>query len=470
VEPFKLLINGQLIDGHMEMDVVNPSTGALLVRCPRASEEQLNEAVAAAKAAFPAWASLSQTERGAKISELANRVEERSEEFARLVVQEQGKPLFLAQYEMMRSVEMLRLFAGMDTPNETLRDEPTTRIVQQRTPLGVVGAIVPWNFPILLLMSKLAPGLSAGNTMVVKPSPTTPLSTCLLGTLCATIFPAGVVNIIVDQNDLGTALTAHPDIAKIAFTGSTATGRKVMASAAATVKRLTLELGGNDAAVVLEDADPQTVAGGLFNGAMGNSGQVCLAVKRAYVHESIYEEVCSALALLADAAVVDDGLAQGVQFGPLQNVAQYHRVLELIEDSRNEGTIIAGGLAVDRPGYFIRPTIVRDLTDDARVVREEQFGPILPVLRYSNVDEVIRRVNDSEFGLAASVWGRDTDRAFAVAQRIEAGTVWINKVLDLPFDIPLRGAKQSGVGAEFAREGLEEYTQAKVINMAVEIA
>jgi acyl-CoA reductase-like NAD-dependent aldehyde dehydrogenase len=464
---YKLLIGGELVDGASEYEVINPATGQPLALCPRADEAQLNAAVAAAKKAFPAWAALSQNERSSKVNAVADTLEADLDSFARLLAQE-GKPLFLARWEVSLSIGMLRTMAGMDLSVETLRDNAEGRILQQRTPLGVVAVITPWNFPLFLLIVKLAPGLVAGNAMVVKPAPTTPLTTLKLGEICARLLPPGVVNIITDQNDLGGLLTSNPDIAKIAFTGSTATGRKIMASAASTLKRLTLEMGGNDPAVVLDDMDPKEAATALFNGAMIDSGQTCLAIKRAYVHESIYDAVCVELARLAEAAIVDDGLAPGVQFGPLQNKQQYDKVNELIEDSRTVGKIIAGGRKNSRPGYFIHPTIVRDVPDHARIVQEEQFGPVLPVLSYKDIDEVLTRVNDSEYGLSASVWGKDVARATDVAMRIEAGTVWINKHLDLPFDIPYRGAKQSGIGVEFGYEGLKEYTQAKVINIAPE--
>jgi acyl-CoA reductase-like NAD-dependent aldehyde dehydrogenase len=463
---FKLLIDGKLVDGASEMDVINPATENLLARSPRADERQLNQAIAAAKAAFPAWSNRSQRDRGALVTALADALETRIEEFARLLVMEQGKPLTAARHEMIRMIGMLRANASLELPARVIRDDESSRIVEERRPLGVVAAITPWNLPMFLLATKLAPGLVAGNTLVVKPAPTTPLTTCLLGEILAEILPAGVVNIVVDQNDLGSKLTSHPDVAKIAFTGSTATGRRVMGSAAPTIKRLTLELGGNDAALILDDANPRQVATALFRGAMNNSGQLCIGVKRVYAHESLYDEVCAALAEEARAAVVDDGLVQGAQFGPVQNRAQFERVRDLIEECRTQGRIIAGGEHTDRQGYFIRPTIVRDIDDNARIVREEQFGPVLPVLRYSDIDEVIGRINDSEYGLAASVWGSDIARATELGRRIDAGTVWINKMFDLPFDVPFRGAKQSGLGTEFGREGLEEYTQAKILNAA----
>jgi acyl-CoA reductase-like NAD-dependent aldehyde dehydrogenase len=301
---------------------------------------------------------------------------------------------------------------------------------------------------------------------VAKPAPTTPLTTLRFGELCARILPPGVVNVIVDQNDLGPALSSHPDVAKVAFTGSTATGKSVMASAAGTLKRLTLELGGNDAAIVLDDVDPKAVAPKIYAAAMHNSGQVCLAIKRLYVHDSIYDAVCDELGELAREAVVGDGPEPGTQMGPLQNQAQFEKVKGYIEGARQDGKIVAGGVVLDRAGYFVRPTIVRDIADDASLVCEEQFGPVLPVLRYSDLDEVVARVNDTEFGLGGSVWSSDVQRAFGVAARIDSGTVWVNQHFVVGLDIPFGGAKQSGLGAELGQEGLEAFTQATVINMA----
>jgi acyl-CoA reductase-like NAD-dependent aldehyde dehydrogenase len=274
------------------------------------------------------------------------------------------------------------------------------------------------------------------------------------------------VNIVTDQNDLGGALTAHPDVAKISFTGSTETGRKVMASAASTLKRLTLELGGNDAAIVLADVDPKAAAAGIFGGAMMNAGQVCLAVKRVYAHDAIYDELCAELARLADAAVVDDGLMQGAQIGPLQNKAQFEKVKGFLEDARANGRIIAGGTVEDRPGYFIRPTIVADIADGTKLVDEEQFGPILPVIRFTDAEAAVERANASPWGLGGSVWSKDRDRAYALACEMESGTVWINKHLDFGPNIPFGGTKQSGIGVEFAEEGLHEFTQLQVVNEA----
>lgn len=464
---YKLLIDGKLVDGAGSMEIVNPATGKAFASCARADAAQLDTAVAAAKAAFPDWAARPFSERRHLLERYADAIEARKDEFARLLTQEQGKPLPQAAYEMEGTIGLLRTFAGMELKLEILRDDGATRLIRQWTPLGVVAAITPWNFPMLLLMMKLAPALAAGNTLVAKPAPTTPLTTLLLGEVAADILPAGVLNIIVDQNDLGAQLTTHPDIAKVSFTGSTGTGKKVMQSVADTLKRLTLELGGNDAAIVLDDADVNEVAPAIFQAATLNAGQICLAAKRVYAPTSLYNDLCDALAKLADEAVVDDGEKQGTQIGPIQNRAQFEKLKEFLADAHANGSVIAGGAPLDRDGYFIAPTIVRDIPDDARLVREEQFGPILPILAYDSIEDAIARANDSEYGLGGTIWTSNPERAIDVALKIDSGTVWINKHLDLPFDVPFGGAKQSGFGAELGREGLEEFTQSKIVNVAL---
>jgi len=466
MKDFKLLINGRLVPGASSMDVINPATEEVVAACPTADKAQLNEAVAAAKAAFPAWSKTPIRERGKLIAKLADAMMARQEEFARLLTAEQGKPLPMAMWEVGGTAESLKYFAGLDLPDKVLKDDADSKIILQHAPLGVVAAITPWNFPLILLAIKLGPGLLAGNTMICKPAPTTPLTTLLLGELAAEILPPGVVNMIADKNDLGGEITNHPDIAKVAFTGSTATGKKVMQAAASSLKRLTLELGGNDAAIILDDMDPKEVAPKIFGGATINSGQVCLAIKRVYAPKSMYDELCDELAKLANEAIVGDGSEQGTQIGPIQNKMQFEKVKEFLEDARKNGKVIAGGEPLDRKGYFIPPTIVRDIPDDARLVKEEQFAPILPVLSYTNLDEAIERANDSEYGLGGTVWTKDLDKGVEVASQIVTGTVWINKHLDLPNEIPFGGAKQSGIGVEYGQEGLEEFTQARTVNMA----
>ena len=463
---YKLLIDGQMVPGDLEMPVVNPATEEVLAQCPRASKAQLDAAVAAAKTAFPGWAATPIEERRKLIVKMADVIEANASELARILTSEQGKPLADATGEVMGMAGFFRYLGSLDLSMRVIEDSDGRRVEAYRRPLGVVGAIIPWNYPLLILGFKLPPALLAGNTLVVKPAPTTPLATLRFAELVAGVLPKGVLNVIADANDLGGEMTKHPDIRKISFTGSSATGQKVMASAAATLKRITLELGGNDAGIVLDDVDPKKVAPGIFQGAFQNSGQVCLAIKRLYVHESVYDELCEELVNIAKNAVVDDGAKQGTTLGPLQNKMQYEKVKAFLDDAHKNGKILTGGKPMDRPGYFIEPTIVRDIKEGSKLVDEEQFGPVLPVIKYSDPEDVIQRANGTTYGLGASVWSSDSKRAHKVAERIEAGTVWINTHLDMAPHIPFGGAKQSGIGTEFAEEGLAEFTQLQIINEA----
>jgi len=301
---------------------------------------------------------------------------------------------------------------------------------------------------------------------VVKPAPTTPLATLRLAELIKDALPPGVVNVIADANDLGSKISAHPKIRKVSFTGSSVTGAKVMAGAAQTLKRITLEMGGNDAGLILADVDPKEIAPKIFAAALPNNGQVCIAIKRVYAHEDIYDSLCDELAAIAKSKRIGGGTEDGVELGPLQNRSQYEKVKAIIADAADKGTIIAGGVAPDRPGYFIEPTIVRDIAEGARLVDEEQFGPALPVIKFSDTDEAIARINRVAEGLGGSVWSSDPEVARDLAIRLDAGTVWVNKHGELDPSIPFAGAKQSGVGTELGREGLDEFTQRKVINIA----
>ncbi len=463
---FKLLINGRLEDGDLTMDVINPATEEVVSVCPRASKAQLDKAVAAAKAAFPGWSKTPIAERKAALLKIAERIQSNASELARILTQEQGKPLADATGEVYGTAAFFQYFASLDLPTKVIEDGNGKKVELRRKPLGVIGAIVPWNFPLILMAFKVPSALLAGNTVVLKPAATTPLSTLKLCEYIAGLLPPGVLNVIADANDLGGELTRHPDVRKISFTGSTATGKKVMAGAAEALKRITLELGGNDAGIVLDDVDPKAAAPKIFQSAFQNSGQVCIAMKRLYVHESIYDSMCEELVSLAKSAVVGDGLQQGTQLGPLQNKMQYEKVKELIADAAKHGKVMGGG-PVPEKGYFIRPTIVRDISDGTRLVDEEQFGPVLPVIKYSDPKDALARANASPYGLGGSIWSADIERAHALAERMDAGTVWINKHLDLAPNIPFGGAKQSGLGAELGEEGLAEFTQLQVINTAL---
>ena len=462
----KMLIGGKMVDGDAFMDVIDPATGRPFITVPRASVAQADAAVAAAKAAAPSWGSTPIEERRKALLALADSIAGHADELARALTAEQGKPIAEAKGEVAWTEGFLRYYATLDLQDRIIQDDETAYIAVKHKPLGVVVGIIAWNFPLLVACWKIGPAVLAGNCIVLKPAPTTPVTALMLGALCKDIFPAGVVNIITDNNDLGGHLTSHPDVAKIGFTGSTATGKKILASSADTVKRVTLELGGNDAAIVLEDVDVRETAQAIFNNAFLNCGQVCLAIKRAYVHDAIYDAMCEELARIAEETVVDDGTKQGTRIGPIQNKAQFEKVKDFIDSARRDGKIIAGGQVMEREGYFIRPTIVRDVKDGDRIVDEEQFGPILPVIRFSDVDDVVARANGLEYGLGGSVWAKDIDRAAAVAGRIDSGQVWVNQHLAIGPHIPMAGFKASGLGVEQAAEGLAEYTQVQVINIA----
>jgi acyl-CoA reductase-like NAD-dependent aldehyde dehydrogenase len=463
---FKLLIDGRLVDGASILDVINPATEEVFASCARASKAQLDEAVAAAKAAFPAWSAVSIADRRKVILAMADVIQANVQELSRLLTQEQGMPLKIAEWDVLGCAKYFRYFASLDLMVKVVEESATARVQVRYKPLGVVGAIVPWNFPMVLMGFKVPAALLAGNTVVLKPAATTPLTTLRFAALVKDLVPPGVLNVIVDANDLGSEMSRHPDIRKISFTGSTETGKRVMAGAADTLKRLSLELGGNDALILLDDVDPKEVAPQVFNAAMLNSGQICIGAKRVYVHESIYDAMCDELAKLADAAVVGDGLKQGTQIGPLQNKQQFERVLGFIEAGKRDGKVIAGGGRKGKKGYFIQPTIIRDIADGAQLVDEEQFGPVIPVIKYSNPRDAVARANASRYGLGGSIWSKDSERAWALAESMTSGSVWVNKHGQLQPHLPFGGSNLSGIGVELGEEGLKEFTQIQVLNMA----
>jgi len=463
---YKLLINGALVEGDATLDVVNPATEELVATCSRASAAQLDQAVAAAKAAFPAWSKTTMDERRAVLIAIADVIQANATDLARLLTQEQGKPLGDATGEIYGAAAFFRYFASLDLPAKVVSNDDKSRVEVRRKPLGVVGCIVPWNFPVMLMAFKVPAALLAGNTVIVKPAATTPLATLKVAELIKDLAPPGVINIIADANDLGGAMTSHPDIRKISFTGSTETGKKVMASAANALKRISLELGGNDALIVMGDVDVAATAPKVFGAAMQNAGQVCIAAKRIYVHESIYDAMCDEFVTLANNWVVGDGLEQGTQMGPLQNKAQFDKVMGFLDSAKRDGKVIAGGGRKGDKGYFIQPTVVRDIAEGSMLVDEEQFGPVMPVIKYSDPKDAVARANASIYGLGGSIWAKDSDRAWDLAENMESGSVWINKHADLRPDLPFGGSKFSGIGSELGEEGLKEFTQVQVLNMA----
>jgi acyl-CoA reductase-like NAD-dependent aldehyde dehydrogenase len=464
---YSLIIDGQAVAGDRgAFPVINPATEEVFAECPTASIEQLDSAVAAAQRALESWRFTSAEERRALLTAIADRIEQNAPELAELVVKEQGKPLALAQTEVGGAVVWTRAAAALELPVEIIEDSATKRIELHRKPLGVVGSITPWNWPLMIAVWHIMPALRAGNTVVVKPSSFTPFNTIRLVELINEVAPAGVVNIVTGGGGLGREMSRHPGIRKIVFTGSTPTGQDIMRNAAGNLKRLTLELGCNDAGIVLPDADVGRVAEGIFQTAFLNMGQTCAALKRLYVHDSIHDALCERLVGIAAAQKMGDGLQPGVTFGPVQNRDQYQLVCELVEDARaNGGHVLTGGEPLPGPGYFYPPTIVSGVSDGIRLVDEEQFGPVLPVIRYTDVEDAIARANASENGLGGSVWSPDIEAARKVASRLECGTVWINGHAEVLPHCPFGGCKMSGFGVEFGLEGLLEYTAPQLLNI-----
>ena len=460
---YAMTIGGRLVSTAATLEVVNPATGMPFATAPSAGAEHLDAAVAAARAALPAWRATPIEERRRRLKAAAAILAENADALARPFTREQGRPVDGAKGEILQAAEWMRAGADLDLPVEVTEDTPQRRIEVRHEPLGVVCGIVPWNFPVTLAVWKITPALLAGNTLVLKPSPYTPLCTLKLGELFRDVFPAGVLNVICGDDALGPLMTAHPGFAKISFTGSSATGRKVMEAASRDLKRLTLELGGNDAAIVMPDVDVDAIAQQLFFGAFFNTAQICVATKRLFIHEDIYDAVRDRLHALAQQITVGDGAEQGSVLGPIQNAAQHRRVLELIDDARAHGLTLLEGQAVPAAGYFVPITLVDNPPDTARVVTEEAFGPVLPLLSFKTVDEVVARANDTEYGLAGAVWSKDIDKALEIAGRLETGTVWINQNLQATPLTPLAGHKQSGFGVENGVAGLLEFTQPKAI-------
>ncbi|MFC5185027.1 aldehyde dehydrogenase family protein [Actinomadura harenae] len=463
---YTMTIGGEGVAAAGTFGVVNPATGEVAEQAPDATREQLDAAMDAAEAARAGWRADEKARREA-LRAAADVLFARSEEIGRVITLEQGKPLGEATMEAVGAGVWLKYFADLEVPREVIQDDASAFVEVVRRPLGVVAAITPWNFPLLLAAWKLGPALLAGNTVVLKPSPYTPLSSLLVGEALRDVLPPGVLNVVSGGDELGAWMTAHPVPRKISFTGSVATGKRVAASAAPDLKRVTLELGGNDPAILLDDVDPAAVADKLFGAAFLNNGQVCSAVKRVYAPEAIYDDVVEALAARAREAKVGDGTSEGVKFGPINNRPQFERVSELVADAIAGGAkAAAGGRPMDRPGYFFEPTILSDAKDGTRIVDEEQFGPALPVVAYRDLDEAVARANGTHFGLSGSVWGGDADRAAEVAGRLECGTSWVNTHLALAPHQPFGGFKWSGVGVENGPWGLYGFTDLQVIHRA----
>ncbi|KAJ0314653.1 hypothetical protein Brms1b_006697 [Colletotrichum noveboracense] len=461
---FYNVINGKLETTPKTRHGLNPSTLEPLAEVPLSTAEDVDRAVQAARAAQEAWAETPYEERKKAVAKLGDLMEENLNEFAVMLSKEQGKPIGFAQFEISEAIKHFRGVPTLPFPEEVVSDDPDRRVITRYVPLGVAVGIVPWNFPILLAVGKICPALITGNAFILKPSPFTPYCDLKIVELAQQVFPPGVFQALSGDDNLGPWLTSHPGVDKVSFTGSTATGKRVMESCAKTLKRVTLELGGNDAAIVLPDVDIKAVAPKIVTLALYNSGQVCIAIKRIYIHESIYDELLTEMANVVNSFPVGDGQQEGTMLGPVQNQMQFERVKDLLKDIEEQKHKLAAGStapASNGKGYFITPTMVDNPPDNSRIVVEEPFGPVFPVLKWSDEKEVIQRANNTDMGLGASVWSKDLEKAQAIAKKLKAGNVWINTHLELQYDAPFGGHKQSGVGYEYGAGGLKAYCNAQ---------
>jgi len=467
---FSLTIGGKPAPVASTFDVLNPADGTVVARCPAGTVGLVDQAVASARDALAQWSAQPDSYRVEKMLAIAGLIEQHHEELSRLITREQGKAQSGpgANYEVGGSAAWIRATAGLSLSEETIQDDRKGRIVVRRKPVGVVASITPWNWPMIIAVWHIAPALRVGCTVVIKPSPFTPLSTLRLVELMNQVLPPGVVNVVTGDGDVGTHLVNHPEVDKVVFTGSSVTGKKVMAGAAETLKRVTLELGGNDAGIILPGTDIEPLLERLFWGCFINTGQTCAALKRLYVHADQYEDIVERFAAYIAKIPVGDGLDSRNLIGPVSNRMQFDKVVAFVEDARKSGArVVVGGDPKDAPGYFYPLTLIANATDAMRVVKEEQFGPVIPLLRYDTVDEAIERANSLDVGLGGSVWGNDPDEAARHAGRLECGTAWVNQHGALHPLAPFGGVKCSGIGVEFNVDGLKEYTTVQVVNVAL---
>ena len=474
MKTYENIVNGRSVASARTFESKNPATGEVLGLVPHSSAEQVDQAVAAAKAAQPAWAARPDAERKALLMKVAETIKANADDLATWVTREQGKPLGGigpdqvpgARFEVWGCEVWTQVPASLELAVETVFEDETRRDEMHRKPFGVIAAIAPWNWPLLIAIWQIVPSLRVGNTVVIKPSEYTSIGTLEMVRLIAAVLPPGVLNTVSGPGDVGAHLVENPDVDKIMFTGSNATGSRIAAAAAKNMTPTTMELGGNDAAIVLPDADPKAMAMGLFWGAFINMGQPCAAAKRLYVHESLYDAVVAELKAIATAMPMGNGMDDGIVMGPIQNRMQFDKVVSLVDQARAGGaTIVCGGEAKAGPGNFYPLTLVTDIADGASLVDQEQFGPVLPIIKYRDVEDAIASANRLEAGLGASVWSTDIDKARAVASRIEAGTVWINQHGMIHPMVPFGGTKGSGWGVEFGVDGLKAVTQPQVISI-----
>ncbi|MET0370005.1 MAG: aldehyde dehydrogenase family protein [Sphingobium sp.] len=475
----RMLIDGQWTEGESgrRIEVRNPATGEVFAAVSEGDAGSIDQAVAAARASFEdgRWRDLPPATRGKILWRLADLLEANADEIARLETSNVGMPLVMAHYQVSAAAEALRYFAGWATKIHGRSTELNNGFQRHmgytlREPVGVVGAIVPWNAPLLMVAWKLGPALAAGCSTVLKPAENTPLTALAFGRLALEAgIPAGVVNVVPGYGaTAGAALAAHMDVDKLSFTGSTNVGRELLRAATGNFKRLTLELGGKSPFIICEDAALDEAIGAAQMAILANCGQNCSAGSRLIVHRSVYDRVLEGVAAGARGIPQGDGLDPASQIGPLVSQKQLERVSAYIESGKAGGaTVVAGGERLDRPGYFVQPTVFADVAGDLAIAREEIFGPVLVVSRFDEVDEAVAMANDTDYGLASYVWSQDAKRPHQIARRIRAGTVWVNTALAIDPSLPVGGFKQSGWGRENGPDGIEAYLETKSVIAAI---
>jgi aldehyde dehydrogenase (NAD+) len=476
IKPGKLLINGEWTESAKTFETINPATGEVLTRVAEASAADVDRAVAAARAAFEktgkgAWRSMSASERGRLLWKLADLVEKNIEELAELETLDNGKPIFEACYvDMPMVIDVFRYYAGWATKihGETVNTFENAFTYTLREPVGVVGAIVAWNFPLLLASWKLGPALACGNTVVLKPAEQTPLTALRLGELTVEAgFPPGVLNVITGGPETGKALVAHPGVDKVAFTGSTVVGKEIMRSAADTLKRVTLELGGKSPNIVFADSDMDSAVKGAINGIFYGKGEVCCAGSRLFVEGKVQDEFLNKLVDRTKKMQPGDPLDPKTRLGAIVSQQQMDQILGYIEKGKSEGAeLVVGGKRArvgNGNGFFVEPTIFGAVKNDMTIAREEIFGPVLATLAFDDLDQVAELANQNPYGLAAAIWTKDIKKAHALSRRLKAGTVWINTYGLMDAALPFGGYKQSGFGRELGAQALESYTEVKTV-------
>ncbi|KAK6356058.1 hypothetical protein TWF718_000432 [Orbilia javanica] len=461
---FTNIIGGKATTTAETQQPINPSTREPNPPVPLSTKKDLDDAVEAARKAFKSWSQTTWDARKSMLLKYANAILDNKAELAVLSTREQGKPLMIAVLELELIAGRMPDLAEIKLEEELISDVQGRKVTKRYMPLGVGGLIVPWNFPVMLLVAKIANAVLTGNTVICKPSPFAPYTGLKLVELAQQFFPPGVINILSGGDNLGPWMTAHPGIDKISFTGSIATGKKVMESCSKTLKRVTLEMEGKDPAIILPDIDIAVVAGQVAFWTFINGGQACMSIKKVYVHSSIAKEFVTALIAATKAFKIGDGFEDGVFIGPVGHEMQYEKVVGFIQDIKKEdGEIVLGGdierfkHSPGKSGFFIDPTIVFEPGEESRIMKEEPFGPILPIATWDDEEDVIRRANNTDIGLGASVWGKDVTRAERIGRRLEVGSVWINEHMSGLGSVPFGGWKSSGIGVEYGKEGLIDW-------------